>query len=78
MAQAKDDLSAGYLTEELRRPFGSKGVVVLETAVSCLDVRREHIDGITETMLKTTTDRILFLMFSRWNGENVVTYSGRA
>jgi hypothetical protein len=56
-----------YLTEELQRPFGSKDFAVLEIAVFCPDVRLKHIDGLTETMFKTTTDGILLLIFVRWN-----------
>ena len=60
-------LSARYLAEELRRPFGSKDFVVLEIAVFCLDVWLVYIDGFTETMFKATTDGILLLMFAWWN-----------
>ncbi len=61
------ELTAWYLAEELRRPFGSKDFAVLKIAVFCPDVRLKHIDGFTETVFKTTTDRILLLMFARLN-----------
>lgn len=66
------------MAEELWRSIGSKDFVVLEFAVFRPEERLKHIDGFTETMLNTTTDRILFLMSARWNRENVIAYSGSA
>jgi hypothetical protein len=48
------ELTAGYLADELQRPFRSKEFVVLEIAVCCPDVGRKHIDGFTKSIAQST------------------------
>jgi len=44
--------------------LGSKDFLVLVTAVFCLDVRHEQVDGFTQAMFKTATDGILLYCLS--------------